>query len=66
MESLAGYQSLPSSISLISRFYETKVNKSSNNQSIILAIDITTTHGTVLPVKKQRTATKNKWMIYIP
>ena len=60
MESLAGDQSLLLSISLISRFYETKVNKSSNNQSIILAIDITTTHDTVLPVKKQRTTTKNK------
>jgi len=60
MESLAGDQSLPLSISLISRFYESKVNESSNNQSIILAIDITSTHDTALPVKNQRTTTKNK------
>ena len=60
MESLAGDQSLPLSFSSISRFYETKVNKSSKNQSIILAIDIPSAHDTALPVKKQRTTTKNK------
>ena len=60
MESLAGDQSLPLSFSLISRFYETKVNESSKNQSIILAIDIPSAHDTALPVKKQRTTTKNK------
>jgi len=58
MESLAGDQRFSSSISLISRFYETRVNESSNNQSIIVAIDITSTHDTALPVKKQRTKTK--------
>ena len=60
MESLAVDQSLSSSISLISRFYETKFNESSNNQSIILAIDIPSAHDTVLLVKNQRTTTKNK------